>query len=101
MLAGSRHIWRHSSGNRDQATCLMRYSTQIVLRRIDLRHCGIKLVVAFCHRLRMSTDSPGGRQMISLKVIEIWLGLNFGYVLIHSAGYFLASRKYKDVIAPG
>jgi hypothetical protein len=39
--------------------------------------------------------------MISLKVIEIWLGLNFGYVLIHSAGYFLASRKYKDVVAPG
>jgi hypothetical protein len=28
------------------------------------------------------------------------LGLNFGYVLIHSAGYFLASRKYKVVIAP-
>jgi hypothetical protein len=76
-------------------------NSPIVLRRIDLRHCEIKLVVVLCHRLRMSADSPGGRQMISLKVIEIWLGLNFGYVLIHSAGYFLASRKYKDVVAPG
>jgi hypothetical protein len=95
MLGGSRHIWRHSSGNRDQATSLMRNSTPIVLRRIDLWHCKIKFMVFLQQRLKMSIDSPGGQQMILLKVIEIWLGLNVGYVAIHSAGYFLASRKYQ------
>ena len=31
--------------------------------------------------------------MTSWDVIEIWLGLNLGYVVLHSSGYFLASRK--------
>ena len=42
---------------------------------------------------RLSDKSPGGRRMTSWNVIEIWIALNFGYILVHSSGYFLASRK--------